>query len=46
MKKKILILTTKYPKEKNNLWLTNELALEFLKKRLFCTSDCTLMAFE
>lgn len=31
MKKKILILTTKYPKEKNNLWLTNELALEFLK---------------
>jgi len=31
MKKKILILTTKYSKEENNLWLTNELALEFLK---------------
>jgi len=29
MKKKILLLTTKYPKENNNLWLTNELALEF-----------------
>ena len=35
MKKNILILTTKYPKEKNNLWLTNELALEFLKNDYF-----------
>ncbi|MDU1912158.1 glycosyltransferase family 4 protein [Fusobacterium sp.] len=30
MNKSVLFLTTKYSKDENNLWLTNELALEFL----------------
>lgn len=30
MKKSVLFLTTKYSNGENNLWLTNELALEFL----------------